>query len=198
MAAPALSSRFDPLVELYGMWTTELAEHYLPVPGAPPAKYECVDGYLIMSPYEAAPNVVAAIELRTLCKRSARALGLWAYTTLNLRFGEQRWIQPDFAVMRNQVPGVWADVSDAVIVGEFVSPSSRRNDRVDKPRMCAEAGVPYYFYGQVDLRRQRVSLRLDRLVGGAYEKIVEASVGEKFEMTEPFGVSFDPIELLDL
>ncbi|MFC7618400.1 hypothetical protein ACFQV2_38590 [Actinokineospora soli] len=27
---------FDPLVEFEGVWTTELAEQYLPIPGAPP------------------------------------------------------------------------------------------------------------------------------------------------------------------
>ncbi|ALG14307.1 hypothetical protein [Kibdelosporangium phytohabitans] len=29
---------FDPLVDLYGVWTTDLAERYLPIEGAPPAK----------------------------------------------------------------------------------------------------------------------------------------------------------------
>lgn len=45
-------AEFDPLVELYGLWTPELADRYLPIPGMPPAKYECLDGKLIVSPYE--------------------------------------------------------------------------------------------------------------------------------------------------
>lgn len=41
---------FDPLVEFYGMWNTELAERHLPIPETHARKYECVGGYLIMSP----------------------------------------------------------------------------------------------------------------------------------------------------
>lgn len=41
---------FDPLVDFDGMWTVELAERYLPIPGAPLAKYECWDGRLYMAP----------------------------------------------------------------------------------------------------------------------------------------------------
>ncbi|CAM3599289.1 hypothetical protein KIPE111705_16170 [Kibdelosporangium persicum] len=39
---------FDPLIEFYGMWSTGLAERYLPLPYAPMVgKYEGQDGYLI-------------------------------------------------------------------------------------------------------------------------------------------------------
>lgn len=41
------SGSFDPLVDLDGLWTTDLADRYLPIEGAPPAKYECADGKLI-------------------------------------------------------------------------------------------------------------------------------------------------------
>ncbi|HEX3787074.1 MAG TPA: hypothetical protein VHW44_04380 [Pseudonocardiaceae bacterium] len=146
-----MSTHFDPLVELYGIRTAELAEHYLPLPGLPPAKYECVDGYLIMSPYKAAPNVLAAVELYVKCP-----------------------------------------------VGEFISPSSRRNHRIDKPAMCAEADIPYYLLGQADPRRRRASLQLSRLVGDRYELVAEAKVGERFEIDEPFRVAFHPVDLLAL
>jgi hypothetical protein len=64
MAVEPIAPDFDPLVELYGMWTTELAEDYLPLPNAPMiGKYECLDGYLIMSAREGSPNSFAAYEL---------------------------------------------------------------------------------------------------------------------------------------
>ena len=197
MVAPTYT-RFNPLVDLDGLWTTDLAEQFLPIDGMPPAKYECVDGKLLVSPYEAAPNTHAAAQLMFLTKHAARKVGLRVYTTVNLRLGFQRWLQPDFAVLRNPVPGVWAEIEDAVIVGEFISPSSRKRDRIDKPALCAEAGIPYYLYGTASLKDHSVSLCLSRLDGDHYVPIAQAWAGEPFEMREPFEVAFDPIELLDL
>nr|WP_232327996.1 Uma2 family endonuclease [Kibdelosporangium sp. MJ126-NF4]CEL15836.1 hypothetical protein [Kibdelosporangium sp. MJ126-NF4]CTQ93761.1 hypothetical protein [Kibdelosporangium sp. MJ126-NF4] len=197
-AEASRAESFDPLVDLYGIWTTDLAERYLPIEGAPPAKYECVDGKLILSPYEAGPNVYAADELRTLVKPAVRAAGLRVYTTVNLRFELQKWIQPDFAVVRSPVGGVWVDAADAVVVGEFVSPSSRFRDRIDKPALCAAAKIPYYMTGEVSLVEEQASVRLWRLTDDGYQLIANASAGERFEMDEPFAMSFDPIELLDL
>ncbi|GGP83830.1 Uma2 family endonuclease [Saccharothrix coeruleofusca] len=197
MAAPA-HPPFDPLVDLAGMWTTDLAERYLPIDGVPPAKYECVDGRLILSPYEAGPNTYAAAELRDIVKPAARKAGLRVYTTLNVRFGAQRWIQPDFAVVRSPVEGVWVDVEDVVLVGEFVSPTSRRRDRIDKPALCASEGVEYYLFGEADLRRRFASLRLSALRDGVYQVVADARSGERFEVDDPFEISLDPTELLDL
>ncbi|GAB3485232.1 hypothetical protein [Amycolatopsis cihanbeyliensis] len=43
MAEPLMvSPEFDPLVEFYGMWNTELAEQYLPLPRVHARKYECL------------------------------------------------------------------------------------------------------------------------------------------------------------
>lgn len=192
------ATSFDPLVDLAGLWTTELFERYLPDPGLPPAKYECVDGKLVVSPYEAGPNVYAADELRGLLKPMARRAGLRVYTTVNLRMSAQRWIQPDITVMRSPVPDTWAQASDAVIVGEFVSPSSRVRDQIDKPVLCAEAGIPYYLHGEVSLRTRTATLRFLRLDGDRYEEIAVAHTGDLFQIDEPFPVSFDPIQLLDL
>jgi Uma2 family endonuclease len=192
------SESFDPLVDFDGIWTTELAERYLPIQGVPPAKYECVDGKLILSPYEAGPNVYAADELRTLLKPAARAAGLRVYTTVNLRFGFQKWIQPDFTFVRTPVPGVWIEAQDVVVVGELVSRSSRSRDRIDKPALCAEAGIPFYLTGEVSFADEQASVRLWRLTNAEYILVAKASAGERFEVDEPFKMSFDPIELLDL
>jgi Uma2 family endonuclease len=189
---------FDPLVDLDGVWTTDFAERYLPIEGAPPAKYECVDGKLILSPYEAGPNVYAAVELRTILKPAAHAAGLRVYPTVNLRFDFQKWIQPDFAVVRSPVRGTWVEAADVVVAGEFVSPSSRLRDRIDKPALCAAAEIPYYMTGEVSLVEEQASVRLWRLTNAEYTLVAKASAGERFEVDEPFKMSFDPIELLDL
>jgi hypothetical protein len=41
----AMPMRFDPLVDLGGMWTTQFADRHLPLPELPDARYECIGGY---------------------------------------------------------------------------------------------------------------------------------------------------------
>lgn len=36
----SMPAQFDPLVDLDGLWTTELADRYLPLPELPAARYE--------------------------------------------------------------------------------------------------------------------------------------------------------------
>jgi Uma2 family endonuclease len=198
MVTTAAQRPFDPLVDLAGIWTTTFAERYLPIDGAPPVKYECIDGKLVMSPYEASPNGYGMLRLAMLIDSPVRAAGCRVYPSVNLIFGAQRWIQPDITVLNRAQPGVWVPSGDALLVGEFISPSSRIRDRIDKPALCAEAGVPYYLLAKTDLAQEFASLRLLRLVQGEYVPVAEATVGERFEVAEPFEVSFDPVELLDL
>jgi Uma2 family endonuclease len=192
------SESFDPLVDLYGIWTTELAERYLPIQGAPPAKYECVDGKLILSPYEAAPNGYAVMKFGYLHMEPARAVGLRLYGTVNMRMSPQRWIQPDLTVVRKPSEGAWVQAEDVVLVGEFISPSSRGRDKIDKPALCAAAGIAYYLTGEVSLTDEFAAVAMWRLTENGYQLIAKASAGERFEVDQPFKMSFDPIELLDL
>lgn len=201
VAAPAFDpmAGFDPLVELNGLWTPELADRYLPIPGMPPAKYECLDGKLILSPYEGSANIYAADELRQRLKEAGRADGCISYTTLNVQLEAQRWIQPDFTVLKQNIRGeVWVPAAKVLVVGECVSPSSKKNDRIDKPIRCAEAGIPYFMWVEVSSARQRVEVELLRLEeDGVYRNQAKALDGQSFETELPFPLSFDPAELLE-
>lgn len=46
----AMPATFDPLIDFDGLWTTDLAERYLPLPELPYARYQCIDGRLVVSP----------------------------------------------------------------------------------------------------------------------------------------------------
>jgi Uma2 family endonuclease len=197
MAAPA-SHGFDPLTEFDGRWTTALAELYLPVEGLPPAKYECVDGKLILRPRESYANSFAAMKLGRLTFDAAIKAQLRVVGALNVMFTERRWIEPDFNVVHPGQHGVWIDSNEVVLVGEFVSPTSRARDRIDKPALCAAAGVPYYMTIEISSTDGTVRVELWRLVAGRYRLLRAAEAGERFETDEPFSMSFDPVELLDL
>lgn len=200
VAAPAYNTgAFDPLVELNGVWTPDLADRYLPIPGMPPVKYECQDGHLIVSPYEGSANTYAAYRMLTLMESPARRMGSRAYPTLNVQLGVNRWIQPDFAVLDEPARGrVWIPAQRALLVGECVSPSSRVADKIDKPTMCAEAGIEYFMRVEVSYTKghaEVVLLRLDE--HGTYDVHAKALAGSTFETQEPFPLSFDPAELLE-
>ena len=200
MAAPAFdpTARFDPLIDLDGLWTPELADRYLPIPGMPPAKYECLDGKLIVSPREGTANMFAVWTLGKLLETAANKVDHRFYLTVNLQLDQQRWIEPDFAVLRRSGHGrVWVPAQEALLVGECVSPSSRKNDRIDKPALCAEAGIPYFMRVEVSYARQRVEVELLQLVDGEYRDHAKALDGQQFQADEPFSLDFDPAELLE-
>ncbi len=200
VAAPAYDTgAFDPLVELNGVWTPDLADRYLPIPGMPPVKYECQDGHLVVSPYGGSADIHAADELRDRLKPHAKSIDGGAYTTLNIQLTPDSWIQPDFAVLREPARGrVWIPATQALLVGECVSPSSRVADRIDKPAMCAAAGIAYFMRVEVSCTKNHAEITLLRLAEhGTYEVHAKALAGSTFGTREPFPLSFDPAELLE-
>jgi Uma2 family endonuclease len=196
MSAEAMPLPFDPLVDLHGIWTTELAELYLPIPGAPRVKYECLDGYLVMSPYEGSPNGFGMLQLAMILRDQAMEAGRRIYPTVNVEFSPQRWIQPDLTVLKQPIKGLtWIPAELVLMPVEFVSASSRRRDRIDKPAECAQAGIPYFM--RVEFAKDAVRVELFQLADDRYEHLAAAHSGQKFETDVPFPMSFDPAELLE-
>jgi hypothetical protein len=76
---------------------------------------------------------------------------------------------------------------------ELVSPSSRRRARIDKPRLAAEVGIPYYLRVEIDAQRDSAEMHLFELAGGEYR----ALAGERFAIDVPFVVDLDPADLLE-
>lgn len=196
MAAPAYDRPFEPLIDLDGLWTLELAERFLPIEGMPPTRYEAMNGRLIMSPREGSANSWAAMELGALMRSSAKAVGARVYSALNVSTGHKSWIEPDLVVLRNPAKQkTWFEPGDVLLPVELVSPSSRRRDNLDKPAICAELGIPYYM--RVEISGSKVVVVLLRLDGADYRMQAEAISGQQFVMREPFELSFDPAELLE-
>ncbi|MGW5643299.1 Uma2 family endonuclease [Saccharopolyspora sp. NPDC003752] len=200
VAAPSFDPHapFDPLVDLDGLWTPELAERYLPIPGMPPVKYECLDGKLIMSPREGTANMFAVWTLGKYLEPTAAKSGNRFYLTVNVLLDVKKWIEPDFVVLKQSGQGrVWIPHEDVLLAGECVSPSSKENDRVNKPARCAEVGIPYFMRVEVNYSDGRVNVELLRLQDGRYRPQARGSEVEIFETELPFPLSFDPAELLE-
>lgn len=184
---------FDPLVELYGLWTTQLAERHLPVEGAPPARYECVDGCLTMSPRGNSAASYAAGELGALLRTPARAAGHLAYSSVSVSLDVQRWIEPDLAVLRQPVRQIRWVPADLVLMPVELD---GRSGRIDRAALCAAAGVPYFMRVEITDHESHVELlRLND--GGEYVVQAKALDGQEFTTELPFPLSFDPAVLLE-
>lgn len=197
MAAPLhVDDPFDPLVALAGLWTTKLAERYLPLDDLPPAKYECLGGRLVKSPMEGAANRYAVGRLVILLDGPARDADALVYPSVNMRFDDQTWIEPDVAVLRESAQqATWVPAGRVLMPVEFVSPGSRRRDRIDKPALCAAAGVPFFL--RVEIDGAYVAVELHELVDRAYVSRQRAVSGQRFRTDVPFAMDFDPLELLE-
>jgi Uma2 family endonuclease len=196
MAAPAPEHPFDPLIDLDGLWTVELAQRYLPIDGMPPTRYEAAEGRLRMSPREGSANSWASLRLAFQLDAPARSAGHAVYSALNVRTGLSGWIEPDLVVLHQHVrQQTWIDAEQVLCPIEIISPSSYHRDRIDKPAVCARLGIPYYMH--VEIYSDDVQIELLRLAGGQYLKHAEAKAGQVFQTAEPFAVSFDPAELLE-
>jgi Uma2 family endonuclease len=196
MAAPAPEHPFDPLIDLDGLWTVELAQRYLPIDGMPPTRYEAAEGRLRMSPREGSANSWATAELIGILRPCARAAGHAVYSALNVRTALSGWIEPDVVILQQPVrQQTWIEAEQVLCPVEVISPSSYHRDRIDKPAICAALGIPYYMH--IEIRSEDVLIELLRLAGGKYVRHAHALAGQTFETTEPFPFSFDPAELLE-
>lgn len=196
MAAPMHAEGFDPLVEFAGGWTTELAEQYLPIEGIPGARYECLGGRLIMSPVEGSANSWGELELAVAMRSPARAAGYVVYNPLNVLFDDRTWISPDLVVLREPAGRItWVPAERVLMPVEFVSPGSGHRDRVEKPALCATAGIPYFL--RVEIDGESVEIELSELVDGRYRVIAQAVSGHEFRTDVPFPLALDPATLLE-
>lgn len=199
----AMPATFDPLVDFDGLWTTELADRYLPLPELPDARYECIDGRLVVSPTEANSNSYGAAELSSLIRTAARKAGYYVSGPVNLTFHTGRWIIPDLTVLhtlpKDDYEDKWVPAAYVLMPVEFVSRSrdSRKRDFVNKPQRCAAAGVPYFMRVEIVRQLRSVTVELLSLVDNErYEPLAGAVSGQVFETAEPFEMRFAASDLL--
>lgn len=189
---------FDPLVEFHGVWNTTLAERHLPIPGVRAGRYECLGGYLVTGPPVRPADSYGAVRLAVLLDGAARRAGHHLYGTLEVTFGDDTWLQPDLTVLRRLADdSPWVPAAAVLMPVEFVSPGSRRRAHIDRTRVCADAGVPWYLRVEIDRPAASAYVRLDRLVEGDYVEHAVAHDGQRFRISEPFVLDFDPAQLLE-
>ncbi|WP_063798525.1 Uma2 family endonuclease [Nocardia sp. NRRL S-836] len=183
MAAPVEVAATDYLLPRHvGPWTLD---DVLSLPEDGSQRVELVDGMLLVSPlgsYRHQQLVFdIAASLRAACPDHFEAT-----IELNVLLSSGRLVIPDFTVVKPREAGVMFPVSDVVLVGEVLSPSTRLNDEGLKRALYAKAGIPYYL--MVDPAGAVVEATLLERQGTEYVEIARSRNGQ-LELTKPFPVT---------
>jgi Uma2 family endonuclease len=114
---------------------------------------------------------------------------------VGVHVGLRRLFVPDLTVVDRATPfhDNGFDPGGVLLVVECVSPGSVTMDRIAKPAVYAEQGIPYFW--RVDDGPRVQNFRLDPKTG-AYRCEVELGPGEVGELTAPWPVRLDTAELV--
>jgi Uma2 family endonuclease len=163
-------------------------------------RYEIIDGKLHVSPAPSFEHQLRAGWLRrALEKRIPSGLAVVENVTLRLRSPTpERILIPDLLVADRSVRRPTARgggtpfllPAEIVLAIEIVSPSSRRTDRVTKPRLYADAGITWHW--RVERTRAGATVHIHRLADGRYEEITRIGSGESAGLDEPWPVFVSP------
>jgi Uma2 family endonuclease len=180
-----------------GPWT--VADVLALPDGGTHARHELIDGTLIVSPAPGYPHQRASRRLATLLEEAAQATGVAVevFEAVNVETSSGLVI-PDIAVVRADVARraeLTLPAAAMVAVMEIVSPSTRRIDRLVKPGVYAEAGIPSYW--RLELERF-ATLSVFSLRAGEYAETAIVSAGEPVTIPVPYPVTVDLEHLLTI
>jgi Uma2 family endonuclease len=168
-----------------GAWT-EPDLHLFPQDGH---RYEIVDGCLHVTP--PAPHWHGALVRAVVTTlRAAAPPGWWVCDRLGVEI-ETSNLVPDVTVLRPRSSGaIWSDPADVALVVEVETAATRRYDRMLKPALYADAGIPHFW--RVERSPRAPSLRAYELDGGGYRLRQSVEGDEPIKLDAPFPVRIAP------
>jgi Uma2 family endonuclease len=173
-------------------WTLDDLER-LPDDGR---RYEIIDGSLVMSPSPFIEHQRVANWLRRALERSIPAgLDVFENVGVVLTPDPLRFLVPDLTAALVPTDGSrdlrqYLPPADVRLVVEIVSRSSVTFDRVTKPALYAEAGIPRYW--RVERSDVGVTVHVHALAGGGLKEIRTVRPGETATLTDPWPITLTP------
>jgi Uma2 family endonuclease len=162
-------------------WTTDDLDE-LPEDGH---RYELIDGALIVSPSPTSFHQKLVLRLAFMLEASCP--DEWVVTQgVEVRINRRRSLTPDVLVV-----GAAADAQaparfrpqEVLLAVEIVSPGSVTMDRVAKPALYAQAGIPYYWRVESD---GGIVVHTHRLDPSAEVYVPIGSFDKTLEVAEPW------------
>jgi Uma2 family endonuclease len=159
-------------------------------------RYEIIDGSLHVSARPTPRHQRASMRLSRSLEEAAGD-GWEVFSEVDVDLGASVLV-PDLLVVPmsavdDRQPKL--DGKDVLLAVEIVSPSSRRMDRLVKPSILAEAGVPAYWRVELDGpdTPMLVAYGLD---GDVYGEVAVVRAGQSAVLHAPFPVEVRPAELV--
>ncbi|GIJ40719.1 Uma2 family endonuclease [Micromonospora andamanensis] len=178
-----------PLEPHTGLWTED--EYF--GTGETNARFELLDGSLIVSPAPSKRHQLVSWSLVASLRPAAGSEGFLVFEAVNLRLGPNRIAIPDVVVADTDDEGSVVEAAEVALVCEIVSPGNAAADRVLKMQLYAIARIPWYLLVEQD--GDTHALRLYRLDDGHYVEERVAKAGETLTLTDPFRWQVDPATL---
>lgn len=110
-------------------------------------KRELIDGALLMSPSPTDFHQSLAWRLAAALDESC-PLEYSVTQAVEVRLNSRRCLVPDVQIVANQANGKprgWFGPHEVVLVVEIVSKNSKAMDRITKPALYAQAGIPHFW-----------------------------------------------------
>lgn len=166
---------------------TYTVEDILNLPDDAP-RTELRDGVVIPVPAPTAGHQRIVGTLWRLLERMAPE-GLTVLSAVGVMINQHNSVEPDVVVLRGYVESThhFFPPRQCVVAVEVVSPSTQRRDRLEKPGLYANAGVPYYW--RIEQNPTRVFAY--ELQGTAYELITDTTETELLNLSAPFEIAID-------
>lgn len=153
---------------------------------------ELIDGALVVSPGPSSAHQRISSRLWNILDQAVPT-GLESQEAINIRLSSGRVIIPDVVVHTCEgTEGLFVSAADVLMILEIVSPSTKQIDRLLKPGLAAQAGIPYFVLVEPD----EPTVTVQELVDGQYRVLATASGKQQLSVTEPFRLEFRPAELL--
>jgi Uma2 family endonuclease len=168
----------DPIAAHEGPWTE--ADYFALEQHDVAENSELIDGELVMTPH--ADSEHQLLEFR-LCREFEAQLpdSVIAIPEPNVRLAYGRVVGPDVVITSNLARVNVLDAHDVLLLAEVVSPTGKARDRIFKPALYAEAGVPWYLRVERD---PDLELILFRENDGVYEEQGRAQRGGRLTIPE--------------
>jgi Uma2 family endonuclease len=159
-------------------------------------RYEIIDGSLLMSGAATPRHQVAAYRLANLL-RAAAPPDVEVAEAIAVDLGVQVPV-PDIVVGTGSVfwgGGKGLKPADVLLAVEVVSPGSTGRDRILKPGLFAQAGVPAFWRVELDGPGTPLVV-VCALHGDVYREVVTVRTGETVTVNVPYPVELRPADLV--
>ncbi|NMO53652.1 Uma2 family endonuclease [Actinoplanes sp. TBRC 11911] len=180
--------------------TTTITEHFGPWAEADYLgldtginRVELINGNLLVSPWPDNCHQIALAPLVFGTMRAARKAGLHAVGNVWVRLTADTIVIPDVVAVDKRQNEDVTDVSDVILLGEVISPTTELIDRVLKAHLYAAAGIGWF----LTVELEPAVVRLQRLQGDRYFEHAVAVAGQTLKSSFPFPFSITVDELFD-